>query len=79
MDRWVTPLASRLVETIENERAPLRSLEALIKASPDFSARLVLLANLAYNPTPRLTGVSQATSALGLDNIKPLILGSARL
>ncbi len=75
MRRWVTPLAARLVETIENERAPLRSLEAVIKASPVFSARLVLLANLANNPAPRLTAVSQATSAIGLDYIKPLILG----
>lgn len=75
MRRWVTRLASRLVETIKNERAPLRSLEALIKASPVFSARLALLTNLANSPTPRLTGVSQATSALGLDYIKPLILG----
>jgi CheY-like chemotaxis protein/HD-like signal output (HDOD) protein len=73
--RWVTPLASRLVETIENERAPLGSVEALIKARPGFSARLVLLANLANNPAPRLTGVSQAASALGLDYIKPLTLG----
>ncbi|MEO6164726.1 MAG: HDOD domain-containing protein [Candidatus Binatia bacterium] len=71
---WVTPLASRIVETIENERAPMRSLEALIKTRPVFSARLVLLANLANSPAPRLTGVSQATSALGLDYIKPLIL-----
>ena len=74
MRRWVTPMASRIVETIKNERAPLRSLETLIKATPVFSARLVLLANLANRASPRLTTVSQATSALGLDYIKPLIL-----
>jgi CheY-like chemotaxis protein/HD-like signal output (HDOD) protein len=72
--RWVTTPASRIVETIENERAPMRSLETLIKARPVFAARLVLLANLANSPAPRLTEVSQATSALGLDYIKPLIL-----
>ena len=75
MRRSVTPLASRLVETIESERAPLRSLEALIKASPVFSARLALLTNLAKGASPRLAAVSQATSAIGLDYLKPLILG----
>ena len=73
--RWVTPLASRLVETSENEGAPLRRLEALIKARPALSARLVLLANLATRSAPRLTGFSQATSVLGLDYVKPLVLG----
>ncbi len=72
--RWVTPLASRLVETSENERAPLRRLEALIKARPALSARLVLLANLATGSAPRLSGFAQATSALGLDYVKPLVL-----
>ncbi|MGZ8451682.1 MAG: HDOD domain-containing protein, partial [Candidatus Binatia bacterium] len=73
--RSVTPLVSRLVETIENERAPLRSLEALIKASPVFSTRLTLLTNLAKGASPRLAAVSQATGAIGLDYLKPLILG----
>jgi len=68
-------MASRIVETMRNERAPLRSLEEAIKAAPVFATRLVLLANLARGAAPRLTAVSQATSALGLENIKPLILG----
>ncbi|MGZ8484578.1 MAG: HDOD domain-containing protein [Candidatus Binatia bacterium] len=73
--RSVTPLVSRLVETIENERAPLRSLEALIKASPVFSTRLALLTNLAKGASPRLAAVSQASGTIGLDYLKPLILG----
>ena len=72
--RWVTPLTSRFVETSENERAPLRNLEALIKARPALSDRLVLLAHLATGSAPRLTGFSQATSTLGPDYVKPLIL-----
>ncbi|MGZ8530606.1 MAG: HDOD domain-containing protein, partial [Candidatus Binatia bacterium] len=73
--RSVTPLVSRLVETIENERAPLRSLEALTKASPVFSTRLALLTNLAKGASPRLVAVSQASGTIGLDYLKPLILG----
>jgi CheY-like chemotaxis protein/HD-like signal output (HDOD) protein len=72
--RWVTPLTSRLVETSENERAPSRNLETLIKARPALSDRLVLLAHLATSSAPRLTGFSQATSTLGPDYVKPLVL-----
>jgi len=44
-------------------------------ASPVFAHRLVLLANLARGATPRISTVAQATSALGLENLKPLLLG----
>ena len=74
MRRWVTPLTSRLVETSENARAPLRNLEALIKARPALSDRLVLLAHLATGSAPRLSGFAQATGTLGPDDVKPLIL-----
>lgn len=73
--RSTAPLASWIVETIRNERAPLRSLEAAIKAAPVFATRLVLLANLAKGAAPRVTGVSHAISVLGLENLKPLLLG----
>jgi len=73
--RWVTPMTSRPAETSQNERAPLRNLEALIKARPALSERLVLLAHLATGSTPRHSGFSQATQTLGPDYVKPLVLG----
>ena len=73
--RWVAPAASRIVETIKNDRAPLPRLEAAISATPLFAARLIVLAKLALGAAQRISTVSQAASALGLDYIKPLVLG----
>lgn len=73
--RCLAPQAEQIVETIRNDRAPLPSLEAAISATPVLAARLIVLANLAKGSSQRIATVSQATSSLGLDCIKPLLLG----
>ena len=73
--RCVAPAAARIVETIKNDRAPLPRLDAAISATPLFAARLIVLAKLALGAAQRISTVSQAASALGLDYIKPLVLG----
>lgn len=73
--RCHTPTASRIVAAMSDDRVPLRALEETINAAPVLANRLLLLANLANRASPRWEIVSQATRALGLDYIKPLILG----
>jgi putative nucleotidyltransferase with HDIG domain len=67
--------AQRIVETVQNERAPLQRLSAAIGANPVFAARLIALLNLAPGLNQRIFTIAQATSILGLDTIKPLTLG----
>jgi putative nucleotidyltransferase with HDIG domain len=67
--------AQRIVETVQNERAPLQRLGAAIGANPLFAARLIALLNLAPGLNQRVLTVAQATSIVGLDTIKPLTLG----
>lgn len=60
---------------MSNDCVSLRSLEEALEATPVLATRLVVLANLAKDAAPRITGFSQAASALGLENVRPLILG----
>lgn len=72
--RWIAPAAARIVETLNNGRSPLAGLGAPGATPPVFAARLTMLARLALGDAQRIDKVAQATNALGIANMKPLIL-----
>jgi HD-like signal output (HDOD) protein len=71
----LSPIALRILEVAKKEKAPVHRLAEVIATDSTLAARLLNVANFAPGLPQRLTTVSQAITALGLDTLKSLALG----
>lgn len=71
----MSSIGLRILEVAKNEKAPVHSLSEVIATDSALALRLLSVANFAPGLTQRLTTVSQAITALGLDTLKSLALG----
>ena len=71
----LAPVALGILDIAKNEKAPVQRLAEVIAADSILAARLLTVANLTSSLTQRLTTISQAITALGLDIVKSLALG----
>jgi CheY-like chemotaxis protein len=70
-----SPVATRLLELVRNEKAPVRSLADVFATDSLVADRVLRIANFAPGLPRRLLSVSQAIEVLGLETLKSLALG----
>ena len=71
----LSPLATRILEIPRKEKSADQRLAGLIATDPLLAARLIKLVNLALGQQQRVSNLSSAITAMGVDAIKSLVLG----
>lgn len=74
---YLPPELLRIVEIAKDEKAPSHRLADTISANPLFATRLLRVVNFAPGLSRRVSTLSDAANALGLDNLKWLAFGLA--
>lgn len=70
-----SPVATKILEVVRDERAGARNLAEVINKDQAFTARILKLVNSAYyGLMQKVTTVSRAVSVLGFDTIRSLAL-----
>lgn len=69
------PLATRVLELIEDDKSHVQSLAEVINSDSSFAIRLLVVANSAHSLPYKITTVFQAINLLGFETIKFLALG----
>jgi putative nucleotidyltransferase with HDIG domain len=69
--------AIKLIELLENEDAPVKEIEDILRLDPGMTANVLKLTNSAYFGLPTKVGsVKRAVMLLGMNKIKQLVMAS---